>query len=230
MIATLILMIVGVLVYGYLPTPSESDAATRRQRSERFALFVLVIGITGSLATYLAYKNAPGAYQGSPSFFMDPSQKGSEYSLTRVVPIAGPVSAPVSPDLIHSALDADARTLARLLVGYHLLERNYTWDFHNHLFLRSWPLVPNYRAAGLEIVAESRRLRAEADTRGAAARATLRTTIRLPRSRRHRRIPRVHVRSPLLERMSGGFERTPAGLQHAAHLRGRGQVPRNWTL
>ncbi len=220
MIATLILMIIGVLVYGYLPVAPESDVARRRQRSERFALFVLVIGVTGSLATYLAYKNAPGAYQGSPSFFMDPSQKGSEYSLTRVVPIAGPVSAPVSPDLIQAALDADARTLDRLLAGYHLLERNYTWDFHNHLFLRSWPLVPNYRAAGLEIVAEARQLRADADRRGTAARATLRDDDPLAPVLDDIAgyLAFTFDRSLVLERMSGGFERTPAGLQHAAHL------------
>src|SRR5258705_1227419 len=151
---------------------------------------------------------------------MDPSQKGSEYSLTRVVPIAGPVSAPVSPDVIHAALDADARTFDRLLAGYHLLERNYTWDYHNHVFLRSWPLVPNYRAAGLQIVEEARRLRADADTRGAAARATLRDDDPLAPVLDDIAgyLAFTFDRSVVLERMSGGFERTPAGLQHAAHL------------
>jgi len=134
--------------------------------------------------------------------------------------MAGPVSAPVSPDLIQAALDADARTLDRLLAGYHLLERNYTWDFHNHLFLRSWPLVPNYRAAGLEIVAEARQLRADADRRGTAARATLRDDDPLAPVLDDIAgyLAFTFDRSLVLERMSGGFERTPAGLQHAAHL------------
>jgi hypothetical protein len=220
MIATLIVMIIGVLAYGLLPEPPAVDATKRRQRSERFALFVLVIGVTASLATYLAYKNAPGAYQGSPSFFMDPGEQGSAYSLARVKVADTAVSLPSSPEAVRAALDADARTFDQLLAGYHLLERNYTWDFHNHLFLRSWPLVPNYRAEGLTMVADARRLRAEADAKTAAARATLRDDDPLARLMDDVRgyMAFTFDRSLVLEAMSREFERTPAGLQHAAHL------------
>jgi hypothetical protein len=191
-----------------------------RQPSERFAVGVFVIGFVGSLGTYVAYKNAPGAYQGSPSFFMDPAQKGSAYPLARVVVPAGDVTAPASPELVRAALDADARAFERVLAGYHLLERNYTWDFHNELFLRSWPLVPEYRRAGLAIVAEARGLAAEADDRAAAARATLTDgdplAAALDDVQGYLRF--TFDRSVTLERMSAIFEQTPAGLQHAAHL------------
>jgi hypothetical protein len=220
MIGTLILMIVGVLLSGSLPESSGEEDKRLRGRSERFALFILLAGVSASLATYVAYKNAPGAYQGSPSFFMDPSQKGSEYSLSRVSLVNGPVSAPLAPDLVRAAFDADARAFERLLAGYHLLERNYTWDFHNHLFLRSWPLVPDYRPTGLQIVADARRLRADADARTTSARATLKdgdpVAAALDDVRGY--LAFTFDRAVLLERMSGDFERTPAGLQHAAHL------------
>ena len=220
MIATLIVMIVGVLAYGAVAEPPVMDVARRRQRSERFALFVLVVGVTASLATYLAYKNAPGAYQGSPSFYMDPGEQGSAYSLTRVALVETPAVAPTSPELVAAAFDANARTLQRLLDGYHLLERNYTWDFHNELFLRNWPLVPNYRAEGLKMVAEARQLRTSADEQTKAARAILRDDDPLARLLDDVRgyVAFTFNRSIVLEAMSGEFQKTPAGLQHAAHL------------
>jgi hypothetical protein len=220
MIATLIVMIVGVLVYGMLPQDVAIDAPARRQRSERFALLVLVVGVAGSLATYVAYKNAPGAYQGSPSFYMDPGEQGSAYSLTDVKLVTTPAAVPQAPEAVRAALDADAQTFQRLLDGYHLLERNYTWDFHNHLFLRSWPLVPNYRVEGLKILAQARQLRAGADAKTVAARATLRDDDPLAPllDDVDGYMAFTFNRAAVLEHMSGGFERTPAGLQHAAHL------------
>ena len=37
-----------------------------------------------SAGAYFGYKNAPGAYQGSPSFYMDPGRKDLMYALDRV--------------------------------------------------------------------------------------------------------------------------------------------------
>jgi hypothetical protein len=220
MIVTLVVMIAGTLIYGALPEATGSDDASRRNRSEHWALAVLVVGFAVSLGTYVGYKNQPGAYQGSPSFFMDPAQQGANYSLDRIpVPTAAPL-APASPEAVAGALTAYARTLERLLAGYHILDRNYTYDFHNALFMRHTPLVPDYRAAGLQLVDEARTMRADADVRAAAARASLRDGDPLAALLDDVRayVAFNFERAPVLERLSAQFERTPAGLQHAAHL------------
>lgn len=84
MIGTLIVMILGVLVYGSWPASHSGDEAVRRVQAERVAFAVLIVGVGTSLAAYVGYKNAPGAYQGSPSFFMDPAQKDAAYRLDRI--------------------------------------------------------------------------------------------------------------------------------------------------
>ena len=220
MIVTLVVMIAATLLYGLVPERRAVDAGMRRVRSERVALAVLLAGFAVSLGTYLGYKNAAGAYQGSPSFFMDPSQQDAGYRLDRVaVPAAAP-SVPVAPDAVRDALTADGRTLDTLLAGYHILDRNYTYDFHNELFLRRWPLLPDYRGGGLRLVAQARRLRADAESKAAAARALLRDDDPLAALLDDLRgsIAFAFDRSSTLERLSGDFAQTKAGLQHAAHL------------
>jgi hypothetical protein len=220
MIVTLVIMIAGVLAYDAFAGASEADHAARRVRSERFALAVLLFGVAVSGSTYAAYKNAPGAYQGSPSFFMDPSQQASNYHLDRIPVPTGAVTPPSSPEAVAAALTAYARTLDKLLAGYHILDRNYTYDFHNALFLRHQVLLKDYRSAGLDRIAEARAMRADADAKGAAARAMLKDDDPLAALLDDLRAYTAFNfdRAPVLERMSAGFERTQAGLQHAAHL------------
>ena len=121
---------------------------------------------------------------------------------------------------MHDALVAYGRTLEQLLAGYHILDRNYTYDFHNELFVRHTPLLPDYRAAGLQKVAEARRLRDAADTAAAAARGGLANDDPLAALLDDVRayVAFNFERAPTLERLSAGFARTSAGLQHAAHL------------
>jgi hypothetical protein len=220
MIVTLVIMIAGVLAYDAWGGTAEADQASRRLRSERFALAVLLIGLGVSGGTYVGYKNAPGAYQGSPSFFMDPSQQAGNYHLDRIPVPAGAVTLPPSTDAVAAALTAYARTLDKLLAGYHILDRNYTYDFHNALFLRQQVLLKDYRAAGLDRIAEARAMQADADAKAAAARATLKDDDPLAALLDDLRAYTAFNfdRAPVLERLSGGFERTQAGLQHAAHL------------
>jgi hypothetical protein len=220
MIVTLVVMIVGTLLYGMVPSRLERDAAQSRTRTERFALAVLVGGCTISLGAYYAYKNAPGAYQGSPSFLMDPTQKDAIYHLDTVpLPLNTPTS-PAAAVAAGEALTAYARMFDTLLAGYHILDRNYTYDFHNALFLRHWPLLPRYREAGLRLVDDARRLRVDADQRARIVRSTLRADDPLAALLDDLRgfAAFDFNRAPLLEQLSAGFARTPAGLQHAAHL------------
>jgi hypothetical protein len=219
MIVTLILMIVPALLIASFPE-NAGGAAKRRPPSEAIALVALLVGAAVSGGAYFGYKNRPGAYQGSPSFFMDPKEQNSNYRLDRIaVPSRAP-ELPAAPDAARQALTAYGHTLERMLAGYHILDRNYTYDFHNELFLRNTPLVPNYRQTGLQLVEEARQLRADADAKAAAARAGLRDDDPLAALLDD---VRAYVafnfdRAPNLERLSARFEKTPAGLQHAAHL------------
>ena len=127
---------------------------------------------------------------------------------------------PAAPEPVQSALIAYARTLETLMAGYHIVDRNYTYEFHNYLFMRQTPLVANYRAVALQMVADARRLREAADAQATIARATLTDDDPLAALLDDVRgyVAFIFERAPTLERMSGEFERTPAGLQHAAHL------------
>ncbi len=220
MIVTLIVMILPALLVASLQEPQRESGAGRRPPSESLALAILLIGAAISGGAYFGYKNRPGAYQGSPSFFMDPKEQSSNYQLDRIAVPSRTPELPASPDMARQALTAYGHTLERLLAGYHILDRNYTYDFHNELFLRHTPLVPNYRQAGLTLVTEARALRADADAKAAVARAALRDDDPLAALLDDVRdyVAFNFNRAPTLEKLSGEFEKTPAGLQHAAHL------------
>jgi hypothetical protein len=221
MVATLVGMILVTLVYASLTTsPSISRLAAAGGQGERVAVVVLVAGVAASLGVHFYFQDRPGAYQGSPSTFMDPSQKDKRYPIDRIATPSRAPSLPASAQSVQDALTEYGRTFQRLLDGYHILDRNYTYDFHNHLFLRYTPLVANYRAVALQKVEEARRLAVEADALGAAARAQLPADDPLAALLDEMRAYAAYNfdRAPVLERLSAGFERTPAGLQHAAHL------------
>ena len=219
MIAIQIVMAAAALAVGVM-AGAGAPIPARRQRSERFALFVLLAGAAVSLGTYVGYRNAPGAYQGSPSFFMDPAQKDANYRFDRIAVPGGSVTAPPAMEDLRVALTMDAEALNRLFEAYHLLNRNYTYDYHNELFLRRTPLVPDYRRTGLLMAAEASRLYADADARTQAIRRTLRADNPLAAMLDEVRAYMAFLfnRAPVLERMSASFDRTKAGLQHSAHL------------
>lgn len=220
MVVTLVVMILAVVIYGLWP---EREGSSLVGGTERFALVVLVIGVLASGAAYFLYKDAPGAYQGSPSFYMDPSRKELTYPLDRVaVPSRAPAlpASPADIDAAHAALTGYARTLEQILAGYHVLDRNYTYDFHNELFLRHTPLVPNYRAVGLGMVRDARRLKADADRHAEAAKASLATDdpLRALLDDVSGYIDSNFTREQTTETMTAAFEKTKAGLQHSAHF------------
>ena len=211
MIGTLLVMIVIVLARACL-----AEAPQGRRRGS-FALFILIGGAITSGGLYLAFKNRPGAYQGSPSYYMDPSQPASGFQSSVVSPSAAVVP-PENAEALRSVLNSYARALEQLLDGYYILDRNYNYHFHNELFLRSTPLLPNYRRAGLAQIAEAATVRAEAD-RVAETLAPVST------NPLHALILDVRdyaafnfARAATLERLSAGFEGTKAGLQHATHI------------
>ena len=217
MIVTLVVMLVGVLIYCSAPE-RQVDDLPRVQARERRALVLFVVGLVVSAGLYVGYKNRSGAYQGSPSYLLDPAQQAAGYPFDRVPVGTGPVTAPAGAEAeaIRAALTTYATALDQLVAGYYVVDRNYTWDFHNALFMRSWPVLPNYRTVALDKIAAARRTAALADA------------ARLPMS------PgdplgalladvRAYVafnfdRAAILERLTAEFERTQAGLQHAAHI------------
>jgi hypothetical protein len=223
MIATLAVMITVVLAYGFKPatiTASAPSMQSRVARHDRVAVAVLLGGVALSSVLFLGFKNRPGAYQGSPSFYMDPSQADRAFDLNRIaVPQRAPML-PASAAGVQQSLAAYARTLDKLLEGYYILDRNYNYHFHNELFLRSTPLRPNYRRAGLKTIETARQLRVTADASAAAVRTTLAADdplgVLLDDMRAY--VAYNFERAATLERMSAEFERTKAGLQHATHL------------
>lgn len=227
MLGTLILTVLVVLWWGSRSPSSSAGASRRAARSERSALVLLMAGVAVSFSLYTGYKNRPGAYQGSPSFLMDPRQQGSGYRLDRVTVPSGPVSLPASPEPLRTAFSGYGQTLRRMVDGYYILDRNYTWHFHNELFVRHTPLMPGYRAAGLLKIAEAQAMRVDADRAAASARATLADPNPLASLLDDVRgyVNFNFERAARLERLSAEFEKSPAGLQHAAHLyEGEGKV------
>ena len=223
MVVTLVAMIWATLVWGFAPRRE----GMKGTRSERGALAMLVAGVAVSLALFVGYKNRPGAYQGSPSYFMDPAQKDGGFQLGAIAPASGPVRAPAAPDAVRDVLSGYAHAFERLLAGYYILDRNYNYDFHNRLFVRSTPLLADYRRAGLVKVREAEALRLEADANAAGVRGSLAAGDPLAALLDDVRAYAAFTfgRAPVLERMTAEFVKTEAGLQHATHLyEGEGKV------
>ena len=220
MVITLIVMIWGVLVHGFAQAVPGDAAMPDRWRSERFAVAVLMTAVVLSLALFLGFKNRPGAYQGSPSHFMDPAQRDTGFRLDRLAVPSPPAALPANGDDVRRVLTAYARAFERLLAGYYILDRNYNYDFHNRLFLRSTPLLANYRAAGLAEVHAAMEMRNQADAFARTVMPSLAAADPLAVLLQDVSDYAAFMfdRAPVLERMSGEFEQTQAGLQHATHL------------
>jgi hypothetical protein len=225
MVITLIVMILGVLAYGFSGAPEKPRGSLATERAAAVTLF---IGVALSLGLFVGYKNRPGAYQGSPSYYMDPAQTDVWFRLDTVRVPAGVVAPLRNPDAVKAALTGYGRTLEQLLAGHYILDRNYTYDFHNELFLRHTPLLANYRAAGLAEIEKARVLRAEADRQAAIARSSVVSeddpmVALLDDVRGY--VDFNFDRAARLERLTAEFERTKSGLQHAAHIyEGEGKV------
>lgn len=228
MVVTLALMIWGVLGWGFLPEGAGTQGPPRSAvQLERRAAAWLCVGVVASLGLYFGYKNRPGAYQGSPAYFMDPARRDAGFQLDRVAVPAGAVARPDDPEGIRRALSAYGRAFERLLAGYYVLDRNYNYDFHNRLFLRSTPLLPAYRQVGLDHVRRAAALRREADEAALATRPQLAPDDPLGALLDDVRAYAAFTfdRAPVLEDMSASFDRTEAGLQHSTHLfEGEGKV------
>lgn len=221
MIITLVVMILVVMLEARRRSSrAPVDPSAGRTRTERTALVVLVAGVAISGSLYLGFKNRPGAYQGSPSFYMDPAQASTGFRFDTVAVPPGSAVLPAAAPDAQRALATYARSLQKLLDGYYLLDRNYNYHFHNELFLRSTPLVANYRREGLRIIEEAAAIRAEADQAASRALASLAAADPLAALLADVRayVTFNFERAATLERLSGEFEKTPAGLQHATHI------------
>jgi len=224
MVATLIAMTLAVLLYLWRLAADPGFRLVRVEgaRADRLALYALVGGCALSLGLYFGYKNRPGAYQGSPHYFHDPSQRDAVYPMSAITVPAGPVDA-LAPEALEAArevLSACGGVLEELLGAYYVMDRNYNYWFHNELFLRSTPVAAGFRGASLERIAAARARVAAIDARLPGVRAMLPASHPLA-ALVEEAAAYVHFnlrRAAVLERMSAGFERTKAGLQHATHL------------
>jgi hypothetical protein len=227
MIGTQLAMIGVVLFVGLRSLRADPPSPLRgfHLRASRFggqvgeagSFLVLVIGVIVSGALYLGFKNRPGAYQGSPSHYMDPSQPGGGYQSSVTVP-TGEAARPAEADNVRRTLVAYADSLQRLLDGYYLLDRNYNYHFHNELFLRATPLAPNYRAAGLALITDAARRREQADAAANALALADGDPWKALIADLRAFVAFNFERATTLERMSAVFEQTKAGLQHATHI------------
>lgn len=217
MIVTLVVMSGIALAYASRPEPAPATARTRAGY-ERRAAVLLAVGLVVSAGLYLGYKNRPGAYQGSPSYLLDPSQQAAGYPIDAV---AVPADAPAPRDhadaeALSAQLSAYGQALEQLVDGYYVAERNYTYDFHNALFLRSWPVLPDYRQVALGKIAGARATADEADATPMARRQGDALQAWADEVRGY--VAFNFARAAVLERLTGEFEQTQAGLQHAAHI------------
>lgn len=220
MVATLVVMAAASLAYAWLPRAA--PRRTRRVRGEGFALALLIAGVVLSFGLYVGYKNRPGAYQGSPAFFMDPAQKDAEYPLQR---IPAPSTAPEVPPApiaaaAHDTLTGYARALQQLVDGYYIADRNYNYSFHNALFLRNTPVLPDFRRVALGTIAGAARTAAATDLREAGLESVLPPSGSLGALLTDLK---AYVafnlrRAAMLEQKTAEFETTQAGLQHATHI------------
>jgi hypothetical protein len=220
MVATLIALMLVVLwrlVHGR-DNPRPSNIA----RSEGAALVMLLIGIGVSFALYIGYKNRPGAYQGSPSYLFDPTQPDAGYRIDAISipPAATSAPAGAAAEAAAQLLGGYAEALQELAGGYYIVDRNYTFHFHNVLFARSWPILPNFREVALAKIAGARARAAAAGADSARVRAEVAASPGLVAliDEMESFLKFNFDRAALLERLTAEFIRTNDGLQHAAHI------------
>jgi len=213
MIGTLLVMI--LLVWFSSGRDRASDERSRARRNS-VALAVLIGGVMVSGGLYLGFKNRPGAYQGSPSFYMDPSQPNSGFVSSVDIP-TGAIEVPEGNQL-QAAFILYAGSLEKLLEGYYVLDRNYNYHFHNELFVRSTPLIPNYRSVGLDMINEASLLAKKGDARAALVQLDASNPLGAFLADVQAYVAYNMARAATLERMSAEFEQTKAGLQHATHI------------
>jgi hypothetical protein len=227
MVVTLILVAACALVYAW--SAGDGRRGVGRTRGEGFALAALVAGVAVSLGLYVGFKNRTGAYQGSPAYYMDPSQKDAEYPLQRIPVPRGALEIPPAQvgAMVRGALVDYARSLQELVDGYYVADRNYNYSFHNALFLRNTPVLPDFRRVALSTIAQAARRAAIADAEEAAIEPALPETDPL---RGFVDEVKAYVgfnfrRAAMLEQKTAEFERTKAGLQHATHIyEGEGKI------
>ena len=194
----------------------------RLQMADSMALKVMVAGSILSLGLFFGFKNRPGAYQGSPAAFMDPSQKDAIYDLSRIsLPAASTET--LAPDIraeAHDVLAGYGDVLGGLVHAYWLMDRNYNYSFHNELFRRSTPVVPDFRTKALQEILKMRALAAVTDRRAGTLRnrlpANAPTALLVEETREF--VAYNLRRATITEQMSSEFIKTKAGLQHATHL------------
>jgi hypothetical protein len=221
MIATLAIMIAAAMAYALWPERHAAGRAT----SERFALVVLLGGVAVSFALYVGYKNRPGAYQGSPAYYMDPTQADAAYQLDLVKPGTVQPVTPAAALAAGQALSGYGRALEQLLDGYYIADRNYNYAYHNALFLRNTPVLPDFRRVALDRAHEAARTARAADENAHGASLPIDDGLGALLEDVGQYTAFNIRRSMMLERMSGEFEQTQAGLQHATHLyEGEGKV------
>ncbi len=218
----LTLVVLQLIFLWRLVHTSSDTAPARPDRTERFALVLLMAGIALSFALYVGYKNRPGAYQGSPSYLFDPRQPDAGYKIGKIT-VPGGAMTPLPADLAGETADvmggyADA--LQELANGYYILDRNYTHHFHNVLFARNWPILPNFRQVALGRIADARThaaaVRVEADRIRPALAASPALAALLEEMETY--LAFNFDRAAVLETMSATFIQSDDGLQHAAHL------------
>ena len=229
MVVTLVGLGMAGLYYLSARRKKEPAVTGRSGAAERRALVALVVGVVVSLGLFVGYRNRPGAYQGSPHYYLDPSRPDAAYDLGQVpAPGTPPAVLDMTTGGLVAAVLADyARVLEGLGGAYYVLDRNYNYAFHNALFLRNTPVLPGFRETALAKVATMRRLAARSDTRLATVQAALpvHDGVRALLDDVHGYVAFNLRRASMLEEMSGEFERTQAGLQHATHLyEGEGKV------
>ncbi len=220
MVATLIALILIVLwrlVHG-----TDAVRAGGIVRSERSAIALLLVGVAVSFGLYVGYKNRPGAYQGSPSYLFDPTQPDAGYKIDAIKIPAAPITAPAgaAADDVTRLLGGYAEALQELTAGYYIVDRNYTWHFHNVLFARSWPILPNFREVALDKIKDARIHADAVGASGARIRAELANSPGLVAliDEMEALLKFNFDRAALLERLTAEFTRTNDGLQHAAHI------------
>jgi hypothetical protein len=229
MIVTLVVMSFGLLLY--LSRMRDRNApAVSWERANGFALKLLVTGVALSLMLFLGFKNRAGVYQGSPHFYHDPSENGGMYAIDETAVPQADLELPQSPQLareMQSILAMYGEALKGLHRGYYILDRNYNYAFHNALFLRNTPLLPNFRTRGLQEIEKARDIALQADVRLDWARASSNSfpAVCALMNEAQAYVAYNLKRAAMLEEMTARFEQTEAGLQHATHVyEGEGKI------
>jgi len=214
MILTLVGMGMLVLFWATVaaPQPARLWGAARYRFGPRSVLAMFCVGVFSSFGLFLFYKNRPGI-----TMDQDPVYPLKAIAVSDDVPVMPPMDVAAE---FQAVVGLYAEALQRQSHAYYILDRNLNYTFHNDLFMRHTPVLPDFQTKASDELKAASQLAVEANSRLAGVQTKLPApgaVLSFMQELRSQVAFNLR-RADMLAQTSAEMLKTRAGCQHATHL------------